>query len=283
MFAIYGLPFTINIPHMLADIPYDWILWDCPFCHRHCQFGGSTPYTQAHHRSVVNTKDALGPTPKMRQLIIGVLWWELLMGPFQHEIWPSKAKHHGYIDQPLIWWVGMMNLQQAIPKYLEAVYTYICIYTYVYMYDYICIMYDYMVYDTLWVECRPGAVLPPHEWCSTHCKILPLQLVSSLFTKMQASGRGRIPSCPCAGRYIEYCHDKGIWKSEIFYLAKTKWKLYGNMGGCLWKSEEYIWQSKEFTWTQWKMKILNGEIENRCERVWESRWKCKIIYGEWRI
>ena len=29
MYAIYGLPFTINIPQMSAYIPYDWILWAC--------------------------------------------------------------------------------------------------------------------------------------------------------------------------------------------------------------------------------------------------------------
>ena len=51
---------------------------------------------------------------------------------------------------------------------------------------------------------------PPDEWCSTRCKILPLQLASFSFTKMQASERGRIPSYPCAGRYIEYGHDKSL-------------------------------------------------------------------------
>ena len=51
---------------------------------------------------------------------------------------------------------------------------------------------------------------PPHEWCSTSCKILPLQLASFSLTKMQASERGRIPSYPCAGRYIEYGHDKAL-------------------------------------------------------------------------
>ena len=30
------------------------------------------------------------------------------------------------------------------------------------------------------------------------------------YTKMQASERGRIPSYPCAGRYIEYGHDKAL-------------------------------------------------------------------------
>ena len=57
------------------------------------------------------------------------------------------------------------------------------------------------------VSCHTGS----HEkWCSTRCKILPLQLASSSFTKMPASDRGRIPSYPCAGRYIEYGHDKAL-------------------------------------------------------------------------
>ena len=52
--------------------------------------------------------------------------------------------------------------------------------------------------------------VPLHEWYSTRFKILPLQLASFSFTKMQASERGRIPSYPCAGRYIEYGHDKAL-------------------------------------------------------------------------
>ena len=52
--------------------------------------------------------------------------------------------------------------------------------------------------------------IPPHEWCSTRCKILPLQLAPFSFTKMQASERGRIPSYPFAGRCIEYGHDKAL-------------------------------------------------------------------------
>ena len=53
---------------------------------------------------------------------------------------------------------------------------------------------------------------PPHEWCSTRCKILPLQLASFSFTKMQASERGRIPSYlelqifgPC--NFFDFCHQ----------------------------------------------------------------------------
>ena len=54
--------------------------------------------------------------------------------------------------------------------------------------------------------------VPPDEWCSTRCKILPLQLASSsfTFTKMQASKRRRISSYHCAGRYIDYGHDKAL-------------------------------------------------------------------------
>ena len=56
----------------------------------------------------------------------------------------------------------------------------------------------------------PATKGPPHEWCSTRCKTLPLQLAPFSFTKMQASERGRIPSYPCAGRYIEYGHGKAV-------------------------------------------------------------------------
>ena len=55
---------------------------------------------------------------------------------------------------------------------------------------------------------------PPHEWCSTRCKILPLQLAPFSFTKMKAWERGRIPSYPCAGRYMEYGHDKSASSKE---------------------------------------------------------------------
>ena len=69
---------------------------------------------------------------------------------------------------------------------------------------------------------------PPHEWCSTRCKILPLQLASFSFTKMQASERGRIPSYPCAGRYIEYGHKTshqrtGRFPSQLVFRKARLW------------------------------------------------------------
>ena len=53
-------------------------------------------------------------------------------------------------------------------------------------------------------------LLQRHEWCYTHCKILPLELVSISETMVQTSHIGRVPSYPCVCRYNQIHTEYGI-------------------------------------------------------------------------
>ena len=74
---------------------------------------------------------------------------------------------------------------------------------------------------TLCIENR--FLLQRHEWCYTHCKILPLELVSISETMVQTSHIGRVPSYPCVCRYNQIHTEYGIGCLEALeHLPKFK-------------------------------------------------------------